>query len=309
MKVLLYALVLVLPNMVSAAPLPAVEKAKRIVFLGDSITYGGHYVTCIDAWLTMKHPGSERVVINLGLSSETVSGLSEEGHAGGRFPRPNLHERLSRILAKTKPDLVFACYGMNCGIYQPADPKRLKSYQVGILKLREAIKGELIHITPWSYDHSRGRTKTKDYNEAVLGGFTSWLLERKEKDGWHVIDLHGPMSAEILKRRKADPEFTFQRDGVHPNEEGHWFAAQQLIRSFGDEQSAKAGSAVEMMNEFPNGGMILPLVTTRMKILRDAWLSETKHLRPGVKAGLPMEEAEKRFADLTDLIRKARTAK
>jgi hypothetical protein len=46
-----------------------------------------------------------------------------------------------------------------------------------------------------------------------------------------------------------------------------------------------------------------------MKILRDAWLSETKHLRPGVKAGLPMEEAEKRFADLTDLIRKARTAK
>jgi hypothetical protein len=41
MKALLYALVLVLPNMVSAAPLPAVEKAKRIVFLGDSITYGG----------------------------------------------------------------------------------------------------------------------------------------------------------------------------------------------------------------------------------------------------------------------------
>ena len=113
MKALLYALVLVLPNMVSAAPLPAVEKAKRIVFLGDSITYGGHYVACIDAWLTMKHPGSERVVIKLGLSSETVSGLSEEGHAGGRFPRPNLHERLSRILAKTKPDLVLACYGMN----------------------------------------------------------------------------------------------------------------------------------------------------------------------------------------------------
>ena len=127
----------------------------------------------------MKHPGSERVVINLGLSSETVSGLSEEGHAGGRFPRPNLHERLSRILAKTKPDLVFACYGMNCGIYQPADPKRLKSYQVGILKLREAIKGELIHITPWSYGHSRGRTKTKDDNETVLGGFTSWAFREK----------------------------------------------------------------------------------------------------------------------------------
>lgn len=309
MKFLLYVLVLLLPSMMPAAPLPAVEKAKRIVFLGDSITYGGHYVTCLDAWLTMKHPDSERVVINLGLSSETVSGLSEEGHAGGRFPRPDLHERLSRILAKTKPDLVFACYGMNCGIYQPADPERLRAYQNGILKLREAFEGELIHITPWSYDHSRGRTKTKDYNETVLGGFASWLLERKEKDGWHVIDLHGPMSAEIVKRRKADPKFTFQRDGVHPNEEGHWFAAQQVIGSFGDEQSAKAGSAAEMMNGFSNGGMILPFVKMRMKILRDAWLTETKHLRPGVKAGLPMEEAEKRLEELAGLIRKARTAK
>jgi hypothetical protein len=64
-----------------------------------------------------------------------------------------------------------------------------------------------------------------------------------------------------------------------------------------------------MMNGFSNGGMILPLVKMRMKILRDAWLTETKHLRPGVKAGLPMEEAEKRLEELAGLIRKARTAK
>ena len=30
------------------------------------------------------------------------------GHAGGAFPRPDLHERLHRVLEKTKPDLVFA---------------------------------------------------------------------------------------------------------------------------------------------------------------------------------------------------------
>jgi len=32
-------------------------------------------------------------ILNLGLPSETVSGLSEPNHAGGAFPRPDLHER------------------------------------------------------------------------------------------------------------------------------------------------------------------------------------------------------------------------
>ena len=50
--------------------------------------------------------------------------MSEEGHAGGKFPRPDLHERLDRALPKTKPDLVFACYGMNDGIYLPLDEAR-----------------------------------------------------------------------------------------------------------------------------------------------------------------------------------------
>ena len=35
-------------------------------------------------------------ILDLGLSSETVSGLSEPGHAGGAFPRPCLKERLER---------------------------------------------------------------------------------------------------------------------------------------------------------------------------------------------------------------------
>ena len=309
MRALLSTLTALLPLLGVGAPLPPIQDAKRIVFLGDSITHGGHYVTCIEGWLTMKYPNAERVVINLGLSSETVSGLSEKGHAGGRFPRPDLHERLARVLAAAKPDLVLACYGMNCGIYQPADPERFKAYHEGILKLRKAVTGrggEIIHITPWAYDHSKGRTKARDYNEAVLGGFSEWLLERGEKEGWHVIDLHGPMTAEIAKRQAADATFTFQRDGVHPNQEGHWFAAQQMIRAFGDEESASVSSAKGMMSKFPGGVEILPLVQERMVLLRNAWLSHTKHLRPGVRAGLPLEEATRKAGEIGERIEQRR---
>ena len=97
---------------------------KRVLFLGDSITYAGHYTELFDAFLFTQFPDRHIEVIDCGLPSETVSGLSEAGHAGGKFPRPDVHERLDRVLALVKPDLVFACYGMNCGIYLPLDEKR-----------------------------------------------------------------------------------------------------------------------------------------------------------------------------------------
>src|SRR6476660_7203779 len=91
----------------------------RIVFLGDSITHSGEYVTCLEAYLLTHFPERPYEIIDVGLPSETVSGLSEPGHAGGAFPRPNLHERLDRVLQKLNPNLVIACYGMNDGIYYP----------------------------------------------------------------------------------------------------------------------------------------------------------------------------------------------
>ena len=102
----------------------AEETAERIVFLGDSITAAGVYATYVDAWIAASGWPNPPRIIDCGLPSETVSGLSEEGHAGGQFPRPDLHERLDRVLRLTKPDLVIACYGINCGIYQPFDEGR-----------------------------------------------------------------------------------------------------------------------------------------------------------------------------------------
>src|SRR5690606_1728214 len=95
------------------APVTAAEDVARIVFLGNSITYNGQYIKAIETYYRYHFPNRNIEFINVGLSSETVSGLSEPGHADGAFPRPVLQERLDRVLALTKPDLVLACYGMN----------------------------------------------------------------------------------------------------------------------------------------------------------------------------------------------------
>src|SRR6185369_8687498 len=106
-----------------AHPLAAQEvgavAGKRVVVLGDSITQSGGYVTFLTYYLEKLHPQKNFDILGLGLASETLSGLSEDGHAGGKFPRPCLFERLGRLLDKAKPEVVFACYGMNDGIYQP----------------------------------------------------------------------------------------------------------------------------------------------------------------------------------------------
>jgi lysophospholipase L1-like esterase len=281
------------------------RQSQRIVFLGDSITFGGHYVAFFDAWLLTQELDALPTVIDVGLPSETVSGLSEDGHAGGRFPRPDLAERLDRVLALTKPDLVFACYGINCGIYQPLDDERFRRYQDGIRHLKRQVEAAgvtLVLVTPPFYDDRRAK-KSFSYN-AVLDRYTEWLLAQRN-EGWFVVDLHGPMAAEVAKRRETDPDFTFQPDAVHPNAEGHWFMARQLIRWFGDEKAARAQSPEEMLaaRRFPPE--VMKLVRQRMTVLRDAYVAAAGHKRPGVRAGLPVAEAQQKAQELSKQIQKA----
>src|SRR5262245_41392629 len=126
------------------APLSAQDAdslaGKRVVFLGDSITQSGGYIAFTTYYLEKLHPQKDFDFLGLGLASETLSGLSEEGHAGGKFPRPCLFERLDRLLEKAKPDVVFACYGINDGIYQPLDKDRFAAFQKGVTKLIEQCK-------------------------------------------------------------------------------------------------------------------------------------------------------------------------
>lgn len=68
------------------SPGDLVRKAGRITVLGDSITQDGRWVADLAAW--MEERGLTADVINVGLSSETVSGLTEVLHAGGQFPGP-----------------------------------------------------------------------------------------------------------------------------------------------------------------------------------------------------------------------------
>src|SRR3954451_18348137 len=52
------------------------DSVHRIVFLGNSITYAGSYITDIETYFITHYPNKQYEFINMGLPSETVSGLS-----------------------------------------------------------------------------------------------------------------------------------------------------------------------------------------------------------------------------------------
>lgn len=286
---------------------PQLAGCRRVVFLGDSITYSGQYVDAIElAWRKL-FPETGIEFLDLGLPSETVSGLTEPGHAGGAFPRPDLHDRLERLLAMTHPDLVLACYGMNDGIYYPFGVERFQRYQEGIRLLRQRVTksgARLILITPPVFDPVPIRERTlpagraeypqpfEGYND-VLDRYSEWLLGQRSK-GWPVIDVHFTMNRFLAAQRQKNPAFILAPDGVHLNDTGHWIIAQEILRGLGMPKNLE----VKDLFSTEQGREVMGLIHKRNRSLSDSWLTAVGHKRPGMEKGLPLAEAAEQAATL-----------
>ena len=290
--------------------LPQLKDTRRVVFLGDSITQAGDYVTEIECWLLAK--GQQVEVLNLGLGSETATDLTDkenEGHLKQHgFGRPFISERLQRVLSATKPDLVFACYGMNDASSLPADASGDKRYAEAISRLRETILKsgvkQVVLLTPPLRECREGEWE-QNIQDQNLTRYTDWLLSKKAK-GWTVVDIHTPMRRALALERAKDPDFGFTKDGVHPGRAGHWVMASCVLQQyFGGNLDGIMGA--EQL--FPvKGAEIRKLVHQRQKILFDAWMTKIGHQRPGVPGGpgVPpgpsLKDAEAKASTITNAI-------
>lgn len=264
---------------------------KRVVFVGDSITQSGGYVGFTTYALEKQHPNLDFDILGLGLASETLSGLSENGHAGGKFPRPCLFERLGRLLEKAKPEVVFACYGMNDGIYLPLDKERFAAFQKGVTKLidqcRAASLKSIFLITPPIYDFT---AKLGEFNyDTVLAEYARWECSLN-RPGVVVIELHSTMR----KARDARTE-PFSKDRVHPGDDEHHLKAQTVLAALNVKPPFEKIATIQ-------ADPLYRLVEEKRRLRSAAWMKHIGYTRETTVSPQPLGSVEAYAAKVQEKI-------
>jgi lysophospholipase L1-like esterase len=289
---------------------------KKVLWLGDSITQLGYFVTDVQYYLDKQYPNDKFNIISIGLASETASGLSEKAHP---FPRPDVLERLQRALDIVKPDIVVACYGMNDGIYHPQSPDRMQAFQKGINTLVSACKtagAQVILLTPPPFDKvavkNLASRNAPDFSymapyenyDSVLADYSAWEMTLSPDDAF-AIDLHTPINDYLTKIRETDPHFSFTTDGIHPNGPGQLLMAEIILKglgvpiSFDDDLNAEYAKMVK--------DPLYALVKTQRENRSDGWLPYVGYTRDGKFKTDSIDKVEQTNADLQAQIDKLRT--
>lgn len=272
----------IIPVLLALFLAQAMAGPPRIAILGDSIPYSGQWPTLVESALRQTPGLRNAQIVSMALPSETVSGLSEPGHAGGAFPRPCLHDRLDSILSKYKPTLVIACYGMNDGMMRPFSEPNFQAFKKGMERLKQRVEGagaRFIVITPPLYMADAPEKDAAHYNQ-VLDTYAAWLVSRK-KAGWKVVDMRPELARQIREEKKKNPKFTYAGDGIHPGQEGHLMIARAVWPPLASILRAPARV------RFPEGADFNKALE-RHNLYKLAWLTETGHQRPGIPKGVPV---------------------
>lgn len=213
-----------------------IQKNKVVGCFGDSITYAGGngYVEILQAKFDQDHSDLNVKFLNLGKSSETVSGLTEEDHPG---PRPYLFERLDDLLDETPIDMALFCYGINDGIYGTPSEELFNSFKIGVYsfleKMRQRDIGAILLTPPplaleaapllnLSDDLAYGyKNPYPKYDTEVLLEFKRIILEMQHPFAKAEMDIHTPLL--------ENQEECYDKDPIHPNQRGHQLIANTIF--------------------------------------------------------------------------------
>lgn len=202
----------------------------KLLFIGDSITSQGGYVVELDRMLKNVAPGTFEVT-SAGRNSETITGLTEEGHPG---PRPFLFDRLDSLLDKHQPDFAFFWFGINCGAYQPLAADTRERYQNGLKRIVKSCHERDIHpvlITPppLALKHQLLVTTNQSfswknpypaYDQEVLEEFRR-CVRAMTAQNVTVLDGTTELKLHLEKAYGIDP--------IHPTPLGHQLIAKSLF--------------------------------------------------------------------------------
>jgi len=214
------------------------QQNQKVLFIGDSITKQGQFIKVIETFLEKEKPNLSLQLVNAGLNSETVSGLSEPIHEP---PRPFLFDRLDALLKKENPDLVFFCYGINDGIYHPFSVANFQKYKSGVERFLNKMEDQnipVILLTPPPFGIKKAAKENleastdenyswknpyHDYNLEVMQKFRDYILSIQHPSVKKIINIYQPL--------KDHQDIAYGNDPIHPTIKGHELLGNTILNA------------------------------------------------------------------------------
>jgi lysophospholipase L1-like esterase len=217
---------------VKAQQISPFKNGDRVVFMGNSITDGGHYHAYIWLYYMTHFPGMRLWIFNAGI--------------GGDVARQMLERIDSEVFAK-KPTVMTLTFGMNDTGYQNLAPAQADSvYRVKVavclkyfrlitdtLKLHPEIKKIMIASSPYDETAKIKTTPLLKKNSALLS-IAAEQHKTAAENNWGFVDFNTPMTAINQQEQQRDSSFTMEgTDRIHPTNDGQMVMAYIFLNAQG----------------------------------------------------------------------------
>ena len=258
----------------SAQTIQPFRDGERAVFLGNSITDGGHYHSYIWLYYMTRFPNMNIRVFNGGIGGDTAG---------------DMLERLDGDIFCLEPTTLMVTFGMNDSgyfEYNGENPEAFgeQKYQESVsnfdkmaarfkelhgtrlvmvgtspARFKELHGTRLVMVGTSPYDETvqmKDNTPFRTKNETIKR-LVAYQKQVAAENGWEFTDWNEPMVAINQREQAKDPGFTLcGSDRIHPDNDGHMVMAYLFLKAQGFagkpvaemELDARARKAVKAEN-------------------------------------------------------------
>jgi lysophospholipase L1-like esterase len=209
------------------------QKGDRVVFVGNSITDGGHYHSYIWLYYMTHFPDRRITCVNAGIGGDVAG---------------QILDRFDSDVLINKPTVLTLTWGMNdTGYFEwykdhakdTMDARIQKSYNnyakiEAKLKQHPEIKPILIGGSPYDYTSKFNNQNKFPGKAEALAAVVEHQEQAAEKNKWPFVDFFHPMKAINEREQAKDTAFSLTpHDRIHPDLDGHLVMAYLFLKSQG----------------------------------------------------------------------------
>lgn len=224
----------------SAQEVAPFKARDRVVFVGNSITDGGHYHSYIWLYYMTRFPNQRITCLNAGIGGDVVE---------------QIYNRFDTDVLSKKPTVLSLTWGMNdTGYFEwyranAQDTMKTKLersfhyYHLLEQKLKQRPDIRKIVILGSPYDETTKFTTKNLYphKAEALGKVVDFQEQAAKANGWPVVDFYHPMLAMDKKGQATDSTFSLTpNDRIHPDNDGHMVMAYLFLKAQGFENKPVA---------------------------------------------------------------------